>query len=170
MDERAKVVELLREYDTAMLVTHDHSVLEARPMQMAQVDDDGRVWFFTDDRTRKVERVTADRDVLLVLQDDRSSYVSLSGTARVVHDREKAARLWTKAYEVWFPDGLASPHLVLIAVEPRAAEYWDNRGTKGVKYLFQAASALITDSRPEIEEGEQHGRLLFSDSPDRPGA
>lgn len=130
-------------------------------MQIAQVEEAGRMWFFTDDRSRKADEIAADPQVLVVCQAERSAYVAVEGVARLEADREKARQLWKEPYRAWFPQGTADPHLMLIAVEPRVAEYWDNAGVQKLKYLFQAASAYVSGERPEIEEGEQHGRVGF---------
>jgi general stress protein 26 len=160
MDEpRRKLVALLKRFDTAMLVTRHRDLLETRPMQIAQVEDDGRVWFLTDDRSRKADEIAADADVLVVCQQERSSYVAVQGIARLHADKDKVRELWKEPYRAWFPEGTADPHLTLIAVEPRVAEYWDNAGVQKLKYLFEAARAYASGDRPKVQEGEQHGRM-----------
>lgn len=161
MADREKVMDMLRGYDTAMLVTRSDDNLDARPMQVAAVEDDGRVWFFTDDRSRKIREITSDSHVLVVCQDERSSYLALQGLASVVENRERATRYWREPFRVWFPDGVDDPHLVLVAVEPHRAEYWDNRGTHKLRYLFEAATAYASRRRPEVDEGDQHGVASF---------
>jgi general stress protein 26 len=52
-------------------------------------------------------------------------YVSISGNARVVRDRAKAAELWTPFLKAWFPKGLEDPQLALLRVEATEAEYWE---------------------------------------------
>jgi len=158
-DDHTKLVELLREFSTAMLITHESDDrLRARPMAIAQVEDDGKVWFLSAEGTAKVHEILKDTRVHLSLQKDRSIYLSINGRATLIHDRAKVEELWQESFKVWFPEGKDDPTLVLISVEPEDAEYWDNHGWKKVKYLFQAAKAYLTKSTPETED-EKHGML-----------
>lgn len=158
-DDHSKLVELLKEFSTAMLITHEsEDRLRARPMAIAQVEDSGKVWFLSGEDTAKVHEILRDTRVHLSLQKDRAIYLSINGRATLVHDRKKVEELWQEAFRVWFPAGKDDPKLVLIAVEPDDAEYWDNHGWKKVKYLFQAAKAYITRTTPEVED-EKHGML-----------
>ena len=142
-----------------MLVTHEaDGRLRARPMAIAQVENGGKLWFLSAEDTAKVHEIIKDTRVHLTLQKDRSIYLSINGHATVVHDRAKVDEVWQEAFKVWFPDGKDDPKLVLIAVEPEDAEYWDNQGWKKVKYLFQAAKAYVTHSTPEVDE-DKHGML-----------
>src|SRR5208337_4347672 len=51
-------------------------------------------------------------------------YVSFTGHASVVQDREKMQDLWCPAYRAWFPRGLDDPELALLRVDVERAEYW----------------------------------------------
>jgi general stress protein 26 len=158
-DDHTKLVELLKQFSTAMLVTHEaDDRLRARPMAIAQVEDDGKIWFLSEEHTAKVHEIIRDTRVHLTLQKDRSIYLSINGRATLVHDRSKVDEIWQESFKVWFPDGKDDPDLVLISVEPEDAEYWDNQGWKKVKYLFQAAKAYLTHTTPETDD-EKHGML-----------
>jgi general stress protein 26 len=158
-DDHSKLVELLKQFSTAMLVTHESDGrLRARPMAIAQVEDSGKLWFLSGEDTAKVHEIIKDTRVHLTLQKDRAVYLSINGHATLIHDRSKVDELWNETFKVWFPDGKSDPSLVLISVEPEDAEYWDNQGWKKVKYLFQAAKAYLTHSTPEVEE-QEHGML-----------
>lgn len=51
---------------------------------------------------------------------------------------------------MWFPGGKDDPIIVLLKVAGHRAEYWDNRGTSGLKYLIEAGKALVTATRPDV--------------------
>ena len=83
-----KLVELLKQFSTAMLITHEAETrLRARPMAIAQVEDSGKIWFLTGDDTAKVHEIIRDTHVHLALQKDRSVYLSINGRATLIHDR-----------------------------------------------------------------------------------
>jgi general stress protein 26 len=159
-NDHHKLVELLREFSTAMLITHDGDRhLRARPMAIAEVEDSGKIWFLSGEDTAKVHEILNDTHVHLTLQRDRSIYLSINGLANLVHDRSKLHELWDESFRMWFPEGMQDPNLVLIAVEPIDAEYWDNHGWQKVKTLYRAAKAYVTGKGGLQEEQPVHGTL-----------
>lgn len=135
------VIEALREFDVAMLVTRTHEgELRARPMAVAEVTDEGRVSFATGLHTGKTDEVNFDEHVVVCFQSDRL-YATVSGRGRVREDRERVQRLWREPWKVWFPKGKDDPELAILEVEPHAGEVWDSRGTSGLKNAFAMLAA-----------------------------
>ena len=64
---------------------------------------------------------------------DRSSWLSLSGTATVVDDSTKLEELWNTFTDAWLEGGPENPNNVLIRIEADSAEYWDSPGTPDVR-------------------------------------
>jgi len=163
---REHLYKLLKEFKTAMLVTHgDEDHLRARPMVIAQVEDAGQVWFLTSAETAKAHEIEHDARVHLVCQNDRSAYLSIGGRASLEHDRTRLNQLWNERFHTWFPGGKEDPGLALIAFTPEVGEYWDTEGVHKFKYLFKAAKAYAAGKRPEIEEGIKHGMAQLQNSP-----
>lgn len=157
-----KFHDLLGQFRTAMLVTHTaEGDLRARPMAIAHVDEDCRVWFFTSAVSGKVHEIESDTHVSLVCQKEHQLYLSLSGIARLSRDRAKVEAYWKETFKVWFPGGQNDPDLALMSIEPATGEYWDEEGFKKIKYLFEAARAYATGTTPHIDEGEQHAKVLL---------
>ncbi|TWU08501.1 pyridoxamine 5'-phosphate oxidase family protein [Stieleria varia] len=151
MDTQQKLIDLLHDFDTAMLVTRgDHGALYARPMAVAQVEEDGQIWFVTDRNSGKIADLMLDPETVVTMQGS-SKFVSLTGTAQAVDDRAKLDELWNEAWKVWFPEGKASDSIVLLRIEPSSGEYWDNSGLTGVKYLLKAGKAYLQGNRPETD-------------------
>lgn len=161
MTQRDKIFEMLRSFDTVMLVTATpDGRIEGRPMQVVDIDDrTGNIWFLTGRDTRKVHEVGSNAQVALVCQDERRAYLSISGVGVVVHEPARVRELWREPFRVWFPDGPDDPEVRLLVVEPLAAEYWDNRGANKLEYIFEATRAYVSGERPRVDEGDQHGRI-----------
>lgn len=158
--ETQKFHDLLVKFETAMLVTHTgDGSLRARPMAIAATDDDCRVWFFTMHESGKVHEIETNPQVSVTCQKDSDVYLSLTGTAILSRDKAKISQLWKEGYKTWFPKGKDDPDLALIGVEPHEGEYWDQAGTNKLKYLFEAARAYATGTRPRVEEGDQHAKV-----------
>lgn len=159
-NQTSKVRDLLESFDTAMLITNgNEEPHHARPMAIAHVEENCDVWFFSGHHSPKVNEIEHDERVLIVCQDKHDRYLSISGRAQLIQNEEKAKEYWKESYKPWFPGGVNDPELLLIHVHSEHAEYWDSQGAKGVKYLFKAAAAYATGTRPKIEEGEQHGNV-----------
>jgi general stress protein 26 len=124
--------------------------LYARPMttQNGEADRGGVIWFFMSRSGQPVEDLLKSPDVNVSYANPGSdSYVSVSGSARIVDDPVKARELWSPAAEAWFPGGVEDPDLALVAVLVAEAEYWDVKSNKAVQ-LFKLAKAAITGDRP----------------------
>jgi len=151
MDKKSKLIDLIRDFDTAMLITNGNGRIVARPMAIAKVDEDGSIWFITDRDSGKVASLNEDRRVGLTMQGSRQ-FVSLSGIAEIHDDRVKIAAMWKEIWKVWFPKGKDDPSILLLKVDPSDGEYWDNSGLEGVKYLIEIGRAYFKGERPEISE------------------
>ncbi|HEV2846657.1 MAG TPA: pyridoxamine 5'-phosphate oxidase family protein [Thermoanaerobaculia bacterium] len=143
-----KLRDLIKGISFAMLTTVDEDgSLRSRPMQTQEAEFNGELWFFTSASSAKVDEVQSDQRVNVSYSDpDDNRYVSLSGTASLVRDREKIKELWKPVLKAWFPDGLEDPDLALLRVKVEKAEYWDSPSSKMVQ-LFGFLKALATGER-----------------------
>ncbi|MGC2656336.1 MAG: pyridoxamine 5'-phosphate oxidase family protein [Bryobacteraceae bacterium] len=162
-DIRNKVYDIIKGFSNAMLVSLGPSGRPtARPMHVAHlehIDEDlGSIWFFTSKGGALVDEVAKEPVVLLAFQNENSAYVSLRGRARVVENREKIRSLFKEPYKVWFPAGDEDPDVVLLAVDPIDAEYWDNRGMNKLEYMFEAAKAYVKGEKPDVAGIDQHAK------------
>lgn len=157
-EKRERLREILKDFDTVMLVTSTiDGQLRSRPMSVAAWRDDGMLYFATSIDSAKVEEIARQPRVGVVAQ-GRNQYVSISGTARLIRERTLIENLWQEDWRVWFPQGKDDPALTIIAVDPSEAEYWDNSGASGIKYLFEAAKAYATGTTPDLG-AEHYGKV-----------
>ena len=157
--EREKFFGLLKGFNTVVLVTHRGERLDVRPMALAHVEPSCDLWFITGADTEKANEIQANPRVHVVAQHERDTFISLPGTARLLHDDAKIRELWNEPYRVWFPQGPEDPNIRLIHVEAESGEFWDNAGVNKAKYIFQAARAYVSGSTPKVDEGDQHGEM-----------
>lgn len=145
-----KIRDLIKGIRFAMLTTVDtDGSLRSRPMAAQELEFDGELWFFTGASSPKVGEVERDHRVNVSFADpDDNTYVSISGTARLVRDKAKAKELWNPALKAWFPQGLDDPELALLRVEVEKAEYWDSPSSKMVQ-LYGLVKATLTGKRPD---------------------
>jgi general stress protein 26 len=149
MSEREKFLEVLNDFDDVMLVTHHvDGHLDARPMHVARVEEDGDMWFLTDGSSGKIAEIRKDSRAQVVGQHEDERWVSVAGTVEVVRDRGRIESLWAEPYRAWFPDGVDDPKIVALAFRADRGEYWDNAGVQGVEYALKVAKAYVTGARP----------------------
>lgn len=131
--------QLLGRFETAVLVTHGPgSSLHGRPMAVAQIEDNGDLWFLTASDTPKTQEIQTNNQVLVTFQDKDTRFVSLSGRAEVVRDNQKIDELWKEFFKIWFPEGKTDPTLMLIHISTEQGEYWDNAGVNRIAFVMDA--------------------------------
>lgn len=151
-----KVAALVDEIKFAMLTTEDDDgTLRSRPMSTVQMDADGALWFFTGLSSPKVEEALHHRQVnLSYARIDKQDYLSISGTAEIVRDKEKMQQLWTPWIKPWFPQGLDDPDLILLKIHLHAAEYWETPGN-AVTRLVGLARGILTHNTDVLSENRK---------------
>lgn len=150
---------MIKSIGFAMMTTEDAGELRARPMAAAQDAFYGDLWFFTKASSHKVQEAGAGEKVGVTYADPgKQDYVSLSGHATVVRDKDKIAAHWSEGMRTWFPGGKDDPDIALLKVEVTAAEYWDAPNSTMV-YAYGYVKAVLTGTSPHPGENE---KLKFS--------
>ena len=152
-----KVADLIKEIKFGMLTTlHADDSLHSRPMTTLQMDSDGCLWFFASDRSWAADDIDEKSRVnIAYARVAKQDYLSVSGNAQIVRDRDKMQALWTPWIKPWFQDGLDDPDLILLKVEIDAADYWEAPGSM-VKRLYGLAKGMLTGNTDALGE---HGRV-----------
>ena len=155
-----KLRDLLDGFEHAMLVTRaTDGQLRSCPMVLADAEEDGTLWFMTQRQSGKVQEITRDDHVNVAMQSS-TKFVSISGLAEMVEDRQKVDQLWNEAWKVWFPKGKGDPTLALLRVDGKSGEYWDQGGVNGIKYLIEAGKAYLHGTRPDLDDDPKvHGKV-----------
>lgn len=128
----------------------DQYQFSSRPMGTAKIDDDGSIWFFTNEYSLKSKEISKGNEVNLGYSNPSSNtYLYVNGKAELVDDQARKEAYFSPAIKAWFPDGLEDPALILIKVTPSVAEYWDSSANKMV-IAFQLLKAIVTGDTPEM--------------------
>ena len=155
-----KLAELVEEVKVCMFATiaPDYT-LYSRPMQTIQVDEQGNLWFFTNEFSGKVDDVSKDDTVYLMYSHPgQNTYLHVKGKCSVINDKEKIKELWSPVVKAWFPKGLEDPALALLKVDTSEASYWDGSSSKFIVF-YNIVKAIAKGEDPN--EGE-FGKLDVS--------
>ena len=152
-----KVKGLIEEVKVCMMITkNENGRLTARPMSNVKVEEDGSIWFFTNEYSGVVNQISDKNEVFLTYASPgANSYVALNATATLSDDKTKIDELWTPAMNAWFSKGKDDPQILLIHAVPIEAEYWDGSSSK-IVLLFNMVKAAITGNFT----GTDHGKLI----------
>jgi general stress protein 26 len=153
-DNLQKLREMVKDIDFCMLTTVDENGdLHSRPMSVnGDIDPDGDLWFFTSASSHKVAEISKLPKVNVCFADpDNQHYVSISGKAQLVRDRNKIDELWRPEFKMWFPEGKDDPQVALLRVNLEQAEYWDSPSST-IGFVLNFVSSLVTGK--EADHGE----------------
>lgn len=156
-----KLSEMIKAIDLCMLTTVDESDnLHSRPMSLnGDVDEEGNLWFFTSSNSHKASEIERTPNVNVSFVDTGDQhYVSISGTAQLVHDRDKIKELWKPVLKAWFPDGPDQADVALLKVKVTKAEYWDGPSST-IAQAVSFVSAIFTGKQVELGENKKLDRV-----------
>ena len=156
-----KLWSMIKGVRICMMTTLDgNGILRSRPMATLPHAgfDDGNLWFFTRADSPKVHELKTHWRVNLSYADpEKQDYVSVSGIAETVRDRDKIRFLWRDILSTWFPQGADDPELTLLKVGVDQAEYWDSPSSAMV-YAYGYVKAKVTGEPPSPGE---HAKIAF---------
>lgn len=101
----------------ALISIDDEGVPRVRAMDPFAPEEDLKVWFGTNSKSRKVEQMKKDpRVTIYYLDKDASGYVIIQGLARLVNDPKEKNKRWKAEWEAFYPD--KTKDYLLIEVTP----------------------------------------------------
>jgi general stress protein 26 len=159
MDDEAadvdRVWKLITDIPVAMVVTREGQHMRARPMAVRPARDEGAIEFLTDVDAPKAHEIRRDETICLALADNKTQkYVSITGRAEIIDDRERVEKIWSIYDKAFWPDK-NDPRIRILRVTPESAEFWEGAGT--VVTAVKLVAAMASGERMNIGENEKVG-------------
>lgn len=151
-----KFRDLVNDVTICMFTTLDENhELTSRPMFTSSVDDEGNVWFFTNEFSEKITEVSKDNLVHLIYSHPvKNIYVDVRGTCSLIIDKKKMEELWDPTLKNWFHEGLEDSKICLVKVATETAHFWNHSASK-MGLLFQMIRSITKgDQYKETEKGK----------------
>ncbi|MGX5669990.1 pyridoxamine 5'-phosphate oxidase family protein [Kocuria rhizophila] len=146
-----KVRDIIKGTRIAMLTHVDEDGrLVSKPMATQEVDFDGTVRFIAERASDQGMDIQKNPNVN-VAYSGNGTWVSLSGTARIVNDTDKLRELWSSFTGSWLEGGPENPNNVLIEIDADTAEYWDTPGGSKVTQVANLIKAKVTGNTVDGE-------------------
>lgn len=146
-----KLQDKISEVEVAMLSTcNEQGVAHAQPMHTLDFDKYGSLWFYAFNDSDRVNDITQKNTVNVVYScPEKGIFVSISGFAQLVADRDKINTYWHERFRAWIPEGKDAPGLYLLKVSIRDAELWDV-DTNSVVRFFKETTARLKGERADV--------------------
>ena len=151
--------ELIEGIETCMMTTRRYDGrLVSRAMQVQRREQGtADLWFMTSTETHKLDELEAQSEVNLAFYNSKSrEWVSVSGTATVMTDRDKIRELYKPDWKMWLGDqggdrngGPNDPRIALIFVEAHSVEYL-KKDRPAPMVLFELAKGMVTGHPPRL--------------------
>lgn len=122
-----KIAKKMRKLDLCMMTTITTGGMTAsRPMSNnGDVEYDGHSYFFTWAKSHLVKDLKKNKHVNLSFVGKKKTYISVSGTAKLITDKNLMKDHWTKDLDVWFEDGIETPGVTMIDVAAKRIKFWE---------------------------------------------
>ena len=161
-----KLRKLIKGARVAMLTTTaPDGTLRSRPMATLKAPFEGDLWFFTRATAPKADEIRDNDHVNVSFSDGADNrYLSLSGTASVVRDKDRLEALWSGRLKSWFPDGKKDADLALLRVRVDRADYWDAKTAAMVHLRGLVKSSLGGDPTVENRKSDSPAAAAGSTS------
>lgn len=143
-EARTKLKEMAKDIDMCMFCTElSLRPIPTRPMSVADVDDQGNLWFISSKKSNKNFEIKHDSEVqVLFAKNSDAHFLSVFGNAIIYTDKYHIEEVWTPVAKAWFEEGKDDPDVTVIKVEPKDAYYWDTKNGKMVSMLKWAYGAV----------------------------
>lgn len=140
---------------------HGDGSLHSHPLTTMNksLGEDGCLYFFVSRSSEVGQRLRQDGNVNLSYANvEKDTWVSVTGTARVLEDLEKKKELFNAMAKAWFPGGPEDPDMELVEVAIAEAEYWNVKDNKLLQ-LLKMGKAAMTGKRPALDT--EHDEVRF---------
>ena len=95
-------------------------------MQNTSLNADDSLWFFMSKKSDPVAELVAEPSVNVSFAPPGDAcWVSVTGTAMVVEDGDKAKSLWNRSADAWFAGGPTDPDLAVVQVRIVHVREWE---------------------------------------------
>jgi general stress protein 26 len=160
-----ELYDLIHDIEMAMFTTRRaDGRLVSRPMSTQKPEPDADLWFVTDADAHKVDELEADPQVNVAYYNSGTrEWVSVSGRARVSHDRARIRELYRPDWKIWFNDeggdrdgGPDDPRITLLLIDVESAVYAKKTTTRAGA-LVEMAKSFVTGDEPDLLRMEKVG-------------
>jgi general stress protein 26 len=143
----ARVWDMLKSIDIAMLVTHSAEGPKGRPMSTIPTPEKGVIYILTETDSSAARDIRVNGAVFLGYQ-GRGDYVALVGQATVDPDKGLVKDLWNPGAQTFWPQGPEAHDVVALVIDPGHADIWDGPGL--LRGIAEIVTGAIKGKSPDL--------------------
>jgi general stress protein 26 len=145
-----KLHQKIKDLPVAMLtITDRDECLHSFPMYTVRTECEGSIWFFASFNAQKIKEIEFHKCInLSYSSEEKGIYVSITGKAEFVKNKEKMNELWKPLFYSWFPRGKNDPDLSLLKIKMQDASYWDEKDRR-MASLWDITEALAIEKEQQ---------------------
>jgi general stress protein 26 len=143
----ARVWDMLKSIDIAMLVTHSAEGPKGRPMSTIPAPEKGVIYILTETDSSAARDIRVNGAVFLGYQ-GRGDYVALVGQATVDPDKGLVKDLWNPGAQTFWPQGPEAHDVVALVIDPGHADIWDGPGL--LRGIAEIVTGAIKGKTPDL--------------------
>jgi len=133
--------------------------IHSRPMSVANIDEDGNIWFFSPRDSNKNREINqSDHVYIMFMEAGKQHYLTMSGFAEIVIDQQKVEKLWNVFLNAWFTEGKNDPNISLLKVSNLEGHYWDEKNGHLISMVKTTIAAI---TRTKGLDGSLQGDLTL---------
>ncbi len=137
----------------------DNGQPDIRTMDPFPPDENFIVWLGTNPRSRKVNQIRNNSDVLLYYNDPAGNgYVVVHGSAELINDKEEKVNHWKEEWSRFYPDKDSS--FILIKVIPKKLDVINyKKGIYGDPKTWRATSIVLENKNVKFDDNKSTKNL-----------
>jgi len=160
--EIKKLLNILREMQTGILVTHAGAQLKGRPIQIADISEEGIVWIYASEYSDCLKEITENNEVFLSFSEPGSDvYAVISARAFGEDNAEKIKTLKNPSLKMVRTAGGSAKNLMALRAEPVEAEFWDGRSGR-IVILFKMLKKMMKGNEVNYEQPQRIIKWKYS--------
>ncbi len=114
-------IEFLKEHRNSVLSTVNGDEPSSRIMYIAQIDDDGTIWYASGKSSSKMSHISANPKVCVAVSTNNKD-LRVFGNAEIIDDPVVKSNLWQPTWTTYFK-GADDPEFSIIKVTPYRVEF-----------------------------------------------
>ncbi len=152
----AKLKAMAEDIKVCMFCTKLSSMpFATRPMELSQVDEEGKLWFLSIAGSEKNTEIQQDEKVQLIFSNPSGShFLSVYGEADIFTDEKAIEQAWAPLGKTLFKEQEKDAVLTAIRVYPLDAYYWDTKSNKMISLIKTAAAAITGSTVDDHVQGQ----------------
>lgn len=145
-----KIKEFAEKTGTCIFCTHTNEWMFTRPMSCRDVDEEWKIYFFSQKNSAKNKQLKQNPKANLIISNTWNlKFMDIAWEVEITEDRNVIDQHWNEFLRAWF-ESKDDPEISVLIFTPSEGHYWETQDWKIVS-LLKMAKAAITKNPTDDE-------------------